>query len=94
MYRWSTPKTVVKEITIEFDPICYACGIQSRVTTQMMNELIYHQAKEGGMTHEEFKAIYTIFDENASEPYGTAKNVINTEGGVDSYNILWDLTTH
>lgn len=90
--KW-TREIGVKEITIEFDPICYACGIQSRVTTQMMNELIYHQAKEGGMTHEEFKAIYTTFDENASEPYGTAKNVINTEGGVDSYNILWDLTT-
>ena len=51
--------------------------------------MIYDKAKEGGMTKNEFHAIYTEFI--VGEGAGTAEDLKDPEEGVESHNILWTL---
>ena len=44
------------------DSIYYCSNYTGRIGTQEMNEDIYDKAKEGGMTKQEFHAVYTQFD--------------------------------
>ena len=84
-----------RPISIAFDDYMYKCGtITSTVGTQYMNEKVYAMAKDGGMTKQEFHAVYTDggFDGTTGKGEGTAVIKINTESGVDSYNIDWHLT--
>lgn len=88
--KW-VKETVIKDLPVEFADTLYVCGeYNGRVNTVMMNEDIYAKAKEGGMTKREFHAIYTKF-EDKGEGDGSAEEVVNSEEGVDSYNILWTL---
>jgi len=74
------------------DSIYYCSNYMGRIGTQEMNEDIYDKAKEGGMTKQEFHAVYTNFDGTSGEGQGEADVIENTESGVDSYNIIWTLT--
>ncbi len=85
-----------KIVEYTFDPVMYHCfdNIDSRFGTRQMNELIYHAAKEGGMTKQEFHSIYTEFEGTFEETGadGTAASIINREEGVESYNVVWTLS--
>ncbi|WP_455608624.1 hypothetical protein [Bacteroides rodentium] len=74
------------------DSIYYCNNYMGRIGTQEMNEDIYDKAKEGGMTKQEFHAVYTKFDGASGEGQGKADIIENSESGVDSYNIIWTLT--
>ena len=85
----------MREIGFTYDDTIFKCGnFADRIGTVAMNEVIYNGAKEGGMTKQEFHAIYTDegFDAQNGVDYGTVKLIKNTEDGVDSYNIEWTLT--
>ena len=86
----------VKKLSYAFNDTIYACGAYAgRLGTQPMNEVIYDKVKEGGMTKQEFHAVYVNDGFDGAERTtddGTAKIVINNENGVESYNIVWDLT--
>ena len=71
------------------DSIYYCSNYTGRIGTQEMNEDIYDKAKEGGMTKNEFHAIYTEFI--VGEGAGTAEDLKDPEEGVESHNILWTL---
>ena len=74
------------------DSIYYCSNYTGRIGTQEMNEDIYDKAKEGGMTKQEFHAVYTQFDGTKGAGEGTASVIANSEAGVESYNIIWTLT--
>lgn len=76
------------------DSIYYCSNYTGRIGTQEMNEDIYDKAKEGGMTKQEFHAVYTDagFDAQDGVDYGKVELIKNTEDGVESYNIKWTLT--
>lgn len=74
------------------DSIYYCDNYMGRILTQEMNEDIYDKAKDGGMTKQEFHAVYTVFDGVNGEGQGKADIIVNSESGVDSYNIIWKLT--
>ena len=85
----------MREIGFTYDDTIFKCGnFADRIGTVAMNEVIYNGAKEGGMTKQEFHAIYTDegFDAQNGVDYGTVKLIKNTEDGVESYNIEWTLT--
>ena len=69
-------------------------GYKGRFGTQEMNEVIYAGAKDGGMTKQEFHAVYTDagFDGTSGDGEGSVAIIKNTEAGVDSYNLEWTLT--
>ncbi|AVM52577.1 hypothetical protein JN06_01558 [Bacteroides zoogleoformans] len=92
--KW-VKETGERPISIALNDEIYKCGNYDGVIgTQYMNEKIYAQAKEGGMTKQEFHAVYTDpgFDGTSGKGQGTATIRINSESGVDSYNIIWTLT--
>lgn len=76
------------------DSIYYCPDYTGRIGTQEMNVAIYDKAKEGGMTKQEFHAVYTDagFDGTTGAGQGAVRFVRNSESGVESYNIVWDLT--
>ena len=81
-----------KELSVSYSDSIYVCGnYYGFIGTKQMNEDIYDKAKEGGMTKQEFHKIYTKFVD-PEQPDGIAKPIINTEDGVESYNIVWILT--
>ena len=83
-----------REIPVEYTDAIYKCAnYVDRLGTQQMNEYIYAQAKEGGMTKQEFHAVYTDdgFDANVGLGDGEATYVKNSEAGVESYNLEWTL---
>ena len=85
----------VKELSHKLNDTIYTCNnYAGRLGTQVMNEVIYDKVKAGGMTKQEFHAVYLDrgFDGTTGEGQGTARIVINEEDGVESYNIVWDLT--
>lgn len=85
----------MREIGFTYDDTIFKCGnFADRIGTVAMNEVIYNGAKEGGMTKQEFHAIYTDegFDAQDGVDYGKVKLLKNTEDGVESYNIEWTLT--
>ena len=83
-----------KELAVPFNPVLFSCKVKNLVDTEMMNTMIYDKAKEGGMTKQEFHAVYTDagFDAQDGVDYGKVKLIKNTEDGVESYNIEWTLT--
>ena len=92
--KWAR-ETGERAITHNLADSIYVCGnYQGRLGTQDMNEVIYNGAKDGGMTKQEFHAVYTDagFDGTTGEGEGTVKLLKNTENGVESYNLLWTLT--
>ena len=92
-FKW-VKETGEREIPVEFTDAIYKCANYiDRLGTQQMNEDIYDKAKEGGMTKQEFHAVYTDagFDANVGVGDGEATYVKNSEAGVDSYNIEWTL---
>lgn len=92
--KW-VKETGVRPISIALNDEIYKCANYDGVIgTQYMNEKIYAQAKDGGMTKQEFHAVYTDpgFDGTSGKGEGTAVIKINSESGVDSYNIIWTLT--
>lgn len=91
--KW-VKEIATRPITIDLEDEIYRCGdYKGVVGTQYMNEKIYAQAKDGGMTKQEFHAVYTdpAFDGTTGEGEGFANISINSESGVDSYNIIWTL---
>ena len=78
-----------KELAVPFNPVLFSCKVKNLVDTEMMNTMIYDKAKEGGMTKNEFHAIYTEFI--VGEGAGTAEDLKDPEEGVESHNILWTL---
>ncbi len=85
----------MREIGFTYDDTIFKCGnFADRIGTVAMNEVIYNGAKEGGMTKQEFHAIYTDegFDAQDGVDYGKVELLRNTEDGVESYNIEWTLT--
>ncbi len=86
-------ETGERELSHAFaDSIYYCSNFTGRIGTQEMNEDIYDKAKEGGMTKQEFHAVYTQFDDTKGAGEGTASVIANSEAGVESYNIIWTLT--
>lgn len=86
-------ETGKREIPHAFaDSIYYCNNYTARIGTKEMNEVIYNGAKDGGMTKQEFHAVYTDFDGKTGKGEGEAAVVKNSEEGVDSYNIIWTLT--
>ena len=84
-----------RPISHNFVDSIYVCGnYNGRLGTQEMNEVIYAGAKEGGMTKQEFHAVYVDagFDGTNGDGEGSVTILKNTEAGVDSYNLLWTLT--
>lgn len=93
--KWVEEKQDLTPRPIDFafgDSIYYCANYQGRIGTVTMNEVIYHGAKDGGMTKEDFHRIYTVFDGTSGKGEGVVNVIENTESGVDSYNILWTLT--
>ena len=85
----------MREIGFTYDDTMFKCGnFADKIGTVAMNEVIYNGAKEGGMTKQEFHAVYTDagFDAQDGVDYGKVKLIKNTEDGVESYNIEWTLT--
>ena len=85
----------IKNLEYTYPDSIYVCGnYNGRIGTQVMNEAIYSKAKQGGMTKQEFHYVYTdiAFDGVTGKGEGEAELLINSENGVDSYNILWTLT--
>jgi len=85
----------IKNLEYNYPDSIYVCGnYNGRIGTQVMNEAIYSKAKQGGMTKQEFHYVYTdiAFDGVTGKGEGEAELLINSENGVDSYNILWTLT--
>ena len=85
----------MREIGFTYDDTMFKCGnFADKIGTVAMNEVIYNGAKEGGMTKQEFHAVYTDagFDAQDGVDYGKVKLIENTEDGVESYNIEWTLT--
>ncbi|MEL5896393.1 hypothetical protein AAE250_23240 [Bacteroides sp. GD17] len=94
--KW-VKETGERPINHAFADSIYTCNnYMARIGTQEMNEVIYAQAKEGGMTKQEFHAVYVDggFDGAAGtgRGEGTADIIKNNESGVDSYNIVWKLS--
>ena len=89
--KW-VKETEVK--TIDLTPLAdtlYVCdNYEGIVGTQQMNEEIYNKAQEGGMTKKEFHAVYTKLEKVKGD--GTITSIINSEAGVDSYNLKWTLS--
>lgn len=90
-------KTVgTTELGVAYPEELYKCdNYEMLLGTQQMNEQIYHKAKEGGMDKDTFHKLYTDegFDAtNDKNDWGTVELVRNSEGSVESYNILWTLT--
>ncbi|MCI5664809.1 MAG: hypothetical protein MR319_11060 [Mediterranea sp.] len=84
-----------RPLSHNFNDALYTCdNYVARIGTQEMNEVIYHGAKDGGMTKQEFHAVYVDagFDGISGKGEGKAEILINTESGVESYNIIWTLT--
>ena len=84
-----------RSITHNFADSIYVCdNYHGRLGTQDMNEVIYNGAKDGGMTKQEFHAVYTDagFDGTSGVGEGSVAIIKNTEEGVDSYNLEWTLT--
>ena len=80
-----------RELSYAFADTIYRCGSYiGKLGAQKMNENIYDKAKDGGMTKQEFHSVYTEFSDGTGE--GTASELINSENGVDSYDIRWELT--
>ena len=93
-FKW-VKEAEQRPIEVTYADTLYVCGnYNGYIGTQKMNEDIYDKAKDGGMTKQEFHAVYTDggFDANAGEGDGVVALIKNTEPGVDSYNILWTLT--
>lgn len=85
--------TEEKDLSCAFnDTIYYCANYNGRIGTEKMNVDIYDKAKTGGMTKQEFHSVYTLFDGTSGKGEGTAIELINTESGVESYNVLWTLT--
>ena len=85
----------MREIGFTYDDTMFKCGdFADKIGTVAMNEVIYNGAKEGGMTKQEFHAVYTDagFDAQDGVDYGKVELIKNTEDGVESYNIKWTLT--
>ena len=85
----------MREIGFTYDDTMFKCGnFADMIGTVAMNEVIYNGAKDGGMTKQEFHAVYTDagFDAQDGVDYGKVKLIRNTEDGVESYNIEWTLT--
>ena len=85
----------MRELGFTYDDTMFKCGnFADKIGTVAMNEVIYAGAKDGGMTKQEFHAVYTDagFDAQDGVDYGKVKLIKNTEDGVESYNIEWTLT--
>lgn len=82
-----------KQLPADFTPKLFECGVDNVIGTEEMNVWIYDKVKTGGMTKNEFHSIYTMFDPAPTEGTGTAVEKKNSEAGVDSYNIVWTLST-
>ena len=92
--KW-VKEEAMRELGFTYDDTMFKCGdFADKIGTVAMNEVIYAGAKDGGMTKQEFHAVYTDagFDAQDGVDYGKVKLIKNTEDGVESYNIEWTLT--
>ena len=86
--KW-VKETAKKEVTFDQFVENFDCaGFEGRIKTQPMNEKIYHFM---GMTKKEFHAVYTNIEKVSG--IGSVEEVINKEEGVESYNIVWSMTS-
>lgn len=83
-------------LSVDYPEEMYKCeNYEMLLGTEPMNVQIYDKVKEGGMDKKTFHALYTDegFDAtNDKNDWGTVELVRNSEGSVESYNILWTLT--